>query len=83
MTTSGGSSALTGGSTLVSAMQALPSHEKRPLKSSERTKTGVPSLKVSVAGKPDFTNLMRQPASTKNNIKKQQQLEGQTTTGIS
>ncbi len=58
---------------------------KRSVKSSERnSKIGSTNLKVStsgVSGKPDFTNMIRQPASTKNNVKK---LDGQQIiTGVS
>ena len=45
---------------------------KRSFKSSERaSKIGNANLKVqTLSGKPDFGNLVRQPASTKNNVKK-------------
>ena len=50
---------------------------KRAFKSSERaSKVGAANLKVqTLSGKPDFGNLVRQPASTKNNVTKKQ-LEG-------
>ena len=61
------------------------SSEKRGIKSSERAKAGT-NLKVSTLGitdKPDFANIGRQPASTKNNVKKQLDGQGQISTGIS
>ena len=50
---------------------------KRSFKSSERaSKVGTTNLKVqTLSGKPDFGSLVRQPASTKNNVTKKQ-LEG-------
>ena len=51
---------------------AMTTSAKRSFKSSERaSKIGNANLKVqTLSGKPDFGNLVRQPASTKNNVKK-------------